>query len=119
MGGGEWKPSEKAHSRQPGARKMRSLTLALFRKIGYVENVAFRINRGMRCKESEALDALDTHYRRRPRARRGRVRGGASAVWRSAAVVIPLKDDLYAGLVIEEDDPPATAAAIQRALGEG
>jgi hypothetical protein len=34
-------------------------------------------------------------------------------------VVIPLKDDLYAGLVIEEDDPPATAAAIQRALGEG
>jgi hypothetical protein len=47
------------------------------------------------------------------------VRGGASAVWRSAAVVIPLKYDLYAGLVIEEDDPPATAAAIQRALGEG
>jgi hypothetical protein len=40
------------------------------------------------------------------------VRGGASAVWRSAAVVIPLKYDLYAGLVIEEDDPPATAAAI-------
>ena len=34
------------------------------------------------------------------------VRGGASAVWRSAAVVIPLKYDLYAGLVIEEDGPP-------------
>ena len=36
-----------------------------------------------------------------------------------STVVIDLKDDLYARLVIEVDDPPATAAAIQRALGEG
>jgi hypothetical protein len=34
-------------------------------------------------------------------------------------VVIHLKDDLYARLVIEVNDPPATAAAIQRALSEG
>ncbi len=34
-------------------------------------------------------------------------------------VVIYLKDERYARLVIEVDDPPATAAAIQRALGEG
>ena len=34
-------------------------------------------------------------------------------------IVIHLKDDLYARLIIEVDDPPATAAAIQRALGEG
>ena len=34
-------------------------------------------------------------------------------------VVIHLKDDLYARLIIEVDDPPATAATIQRALGEG
>jgi hypothetical protein len=36
-----------------------------------------------------------------------------------STVVIHLKDDLYARLVIEVDDPPSTAAAIQRALGEG
>ena len=34
-------------------------------------------------------------------------------------VVIHLKDERYARLVIEVDDPPATAAAIQGALGEG
>jgi hypothetical protein len=34
-------------------------------------------------------------------------------------VVINLKDERYARLVIEVDDPPATAAAIQGALGEG
>ena len=34
-------------------------------------------------------------------------------------VVIHLKDERYARLVIEVDDPPATAAAIQRALSEG
>jgi hypothetical protein len=33
-------------------------------------------------------------------------------------VVIRLKDERYARLVIEVDDPLATAAAIQRALGE-
>ena len=36
-----------------------------------------------------------------------------------STVVIHLKDDLYARLVIEVDDPPSTAAAIQGALGEG
>jgi hypothetical protein len=36
-----------------------------------------------------------------------------------STVVIHLKDDQYARLIIEVDDPPATAAAIQRALGEG
>ena len=35
------------------------------------------------------------------------------------AVVIHLKDERYARLVIEVDEPPATAAAIQRALSEG
>ncbi len=35
------------------------------------------------------------------------------------SVVIQLRDERYARLVIEVDDPPATAAAIQRALGEG
>jgi hypothetical protein len=34
-------------------------------------------------------------------------------------VVIHLKDERYARLVIEVDDPAATAAAIQGALGEG
>ena len=34
-------------------------------------------------------------------------------------IVIHLKDERYARLVIEVEDPPATAAAIQRALGEG
>ena len=34
-------------------------------------------------------------------------------------VVIHLKDERYARLVIEVDDPHATAAAIQGALGEG
>ena len=34
-------------------------------------------------------------------------------------VVIDPKDERYARLAIEEDDPPATAAAIHRALGEG
>ena len=34
-------------------------------------------------------------------------------------VVIHLKDERYARLVIEVDEPPATAAAIQSALGEG
>jgi len=34
-------------------------------------------------------------------------------------VVIHLEDERYARLVIELDDPPATAAAIQSALGEG
>ena len=33
-------------------------------------------------------------------------------------VVIHLEDERYARLVIEVEDPPATAAAIQRALGE-
>ena len=36
-----------------------------------------------------------------------------------STVVIHLKDDLYARLVIEVDDPASTAAAIQGALGEG
>ncbi len=36
-----------------------------------------------------------------------------------STVVIHLEDDVYARLVIEVDDPPATVAAIQRALGEG
>ena len=36
-----------------------------------------------------------------------------------STVVIHLNDDLYARLVIEVDDPPSTAAAIQGALGEG
>ena len=35
------------------------------------------------------------------------------------SVVIQLKDERYARLVIEVDDPPATAVAIQGALGEG
>jgi hypothetical protein len=35
------------------------------------------------------------------------------------SVVIHLKDERYARLVIEAEDPPATAAAIQGALGEG
>ena len=34
-------------------------------------------------------------------------------------VVIQLRDERYARLVIEVDDPPATAAAVQGALGEG
>jgi hypothetical protein len=34
-------------------------------------------------------------------------------------VVIRLRDERYARLVIEVDDPPATAAVIQGALGEG
>ena len=34
-------------------------------------------------------------------------------------VVIHLKDERYARLVIEVDDPPATAVAIQGALGDG
>ena len=34
-------------------------------------------------------------------------------------VVIQLKDERYARLVIGVDDPPATAAAIQGAIGEG
>ena len=34
-------------------------------------------------------------------------------------VVIHLKDERYARLVIEVNDPPATAAVIQRALSEG
>src|SRR5215218_2737473 len=34
-------------------------------------------------------------------------------------VVIGLKDERYARLVIGVDDPPATAAAIQGAIGEG
>jgi hypothetical protein len=33
-------------------------------------------------------------------------------------IVIRLKDETYARLVIEVDDPPATAAAIQAVLGE-
>jgi hypothetical protein len=33
-------------------------------------------------------------------------------------VVIRLKDEHYARLVIEVEDPPATVAAIQEALGE-
>ena len=33
-------------------------------------------------------------------------------------VVIHLKDERYARLVIEVDDPPATAAAVRGALGE-
>ena len=33
-------------------------------------------------------------------------------------VVIQLRDERYARLVIEVDDPHATAAAIQKALGE-
>jgi hypothetical protein len=33
-------------------------------------------------------------------------------------VVIRLKDERYARLVIEVEDPPATVAAIQEALGE-
>jgi hypothetical protein len=33
-------------------------------------------------------------------------------------VVIHLRDERYARLVIEVEDPPATAAAIRRALGE-
>jgi hypothetical protein len=36
-----------------------------------------------------------------------------------STVMIHLRDERYARLVIEVDDPPATAAAIQRALGEG
>jgi hypothetical protein len=36
-----------------------------------------------------------------------------------STVVIHLEDERYARLVIEVDDPPSTAAAIQRALGEG
>jgi hypothetical protein len=32
--------------------------------------------------------------------------------------VIYLKDERYARLMIEVNDPPATAAVIQRALGE-
>jgi hypothetical protein len=36
-----------------------------------------------------------------------------------STVVIHLENDVYARLVIEVDDPPSTAAAIQRALGEG
>lgn len=35
------------------------------------------------------------------------------------SVVIHLKEERYARLVIEVDDPPATAVAIQGALGEG
>jgi hypothetical protein len=35
------------------------------------------------------------------------------------SVVIQLKDERYAKLVIEVEDPPATAAAIQGVLGEG
>jgi hypothetical protein len=34
------------------------------------------------------------------------------------SVVIQLRDERYARLVIEVEDPPATAAAIRRALGE-
>ena len=34
-------------------------------------------------------------------------------------VVIQLRDERYARLVIEVEDPPATAAVIQGALGEG
>jgi hypothetical protein len=34
-------------------------------------------------------------------------------------IVIHLKDERYARLVIEVDEPPATAAAIQSALGGG
>ena len=34
-------------------------------------------------------------------------------------VVIRLRDERYAKLVIEVDDPPATAAAIRGVLGEG
>ncbi|MDQ3862104.1 MAG: hypothetical protein M3317_01120 [Actinomycetota bacterium] len=36
-----------------------------------------------------------------------------------STVMIHLKDERYARLVIEVDDPASTAAAIQRALGEG
>ena len=35
------------------------------------------------------------------------------------SIVIHLKDERYARLVIEVDDPPATAAAIQGVLSEG
>ena len=35
------------------------------------------------------------------------------------AVVIRLRDERYQRLVIEVEDPPATAAAIQGAIGEG
>lgn len=34
-------------------------------------------------------------------------------------VVIRLKDEWFPWLVIEVDDPPATAAAIREAIGEG
>jgi hypothetical protein len=37
---------------------------------------------------------------------------------KKALFVIYLKDERYARLVIEVNDPPATAAVIQRALGE-
>ena len=36
-----------------------------------------------------------------------------------STVVIQLKDERYVRLVIEVDDPPATAAAIRGVLGQG